>query len=512
MEVKKSEKDEIKRIAEGSLVAFITLVHPNRLLGAVHKELIQWWTREDAKSHQLTLLPRDHMKSALIAYRVAWEITKNPAIRVMYVSSTAGLAIKQVKFIKDILTCDKYRQYWPEMIQERKSEREKWAETQFSVDHPKRKEENVRDATVFAAGLTTTITGLHCDIAVLDDVVVMDNAYTAEGRDKVERQYSFLASIEASDAREWAVGTRYHPKDLYANLLSRRVTLFDSEGEIIEEDPLFEVFERKVETAGDGTGEFLWPRQMRSDGKFFGFDQNILAKKKAQYIDQTQFRAQYYNDPNDLENAPIKAEYFLYYDPKHIQRADGKLYYKGSRLNVFAAIDFAYSLRKEADFTTIVVIGVSAERKFYVLEIDRFKSKLISDYFQHILRLFQKWDFRTLRAEVTAAQEVIVEDLRANYIRPYGLALTIDKDRPIKDKDTKILSILQNRYKNGQIYHYVGGNCQILEEELVLLHPAHDDVKDALSAAVDVAIPPSAGATRQRESHYEAGNRFGGFL
>src|SRR5688500_15281986 len=104
-----SKVQAIRDRAEADLETFIKLVHPQRVLGSIHTELIQWWTKQDAKSHQLVLLPRDHMKSALVAYRVAWEITKNPAIRILYISSTSQLAIKQAKFIKDILTCPQYR-------------------------------------------------------------------------------------------------------------------------------------------------------------------------------------------------------------------------------------------------------------------------------------------------------------------------------------------------------------------------------------------------------------------
>ncbi len=140
--------------------------------------------------------------------------------------------------------------------------------------------------------MDTGITGLHCDIAVLDDVVVKENAYSLEGREKVATQYSLLSSIEGSDAREWAVGTRYFVQDLYQTMLEFTVDQYDGEGNITGSDPLYEVFERKVEDRGDGTGEFLWPRQQRSDGKWFGFDQRILAEKRAKYIDKLQFRAQ----------------------------------------------------------------------------------------------------------------------------------------------------------------------------------------------------------------------------
>ena len=89
------------------------------------------------------LLPRDHQKSAMIAYRVAHHITKNPEATVLYVSATANLAEKQLKAVKDVLLSDIYRFYWPEMVNEMEGKRERWAADEISVDHPKRKAEGV---------------------------------------------------------------------------------------------------------------------------------------------------------------------------------------------------------------------------------------------------------------------------------------------------------------------------------------------------------------------------------
>lgn len=517
MQSRSDKKALIRQQAEADLEAFIRLVHPGRVLGGIHREIIRWWNREEAKSHQLLLMPRDHQKSALVAYRVAWAITRNPAIRVLYISSTANLAIKQLKFIKDILTSDIYRFYWPEMVNPEEGKREKWTETEISVDHPKRKEEAVRDPTVFTAGLTTSITGLHCDVAVLDDVVVRENAYTEEGRDKTKQQYSLLSSIEGADAKEWAVGTRYHPKDLYNDMVEMEVDVFDDYGELAGSEPLYEKFECQVESYGDGTGEFIWPRQQRADGKWFGFDQTILAKKRAQYLDRTQFRAQYYNDPNDASEAAISRDYFQYYDKAHLTRREGKWYYRAYRLNIFAAIDFAYSLGKKSDYTSIVVIGVDQNSNYYVLDIERFKTKQVSEYFSKVLQMHQKWDFRKIRAEVTAAQEVIVEELKNNYIRKYGLALSVEGVRPTRhqgSKEERMEAILQPRYANGQVWHYQGGNCQTLEDELVLQNPPHDDVKDALSSALEMAVAPSRASSpdtaRAARQSIIGSTRFGG--
>jgi phage terminase large subunit-like protein len=450
----------------------------------------------------------------LIAYRVAWEITKNPAICVLYISSTSTLAEKQLKAIQDILTSPVYTRIWPDMVNAQEGKREKWTTTEFSVDHPERKKEGVRDATVFAAGLTTSITGLHCDIAVLDDTVAPENAYSGEGRNKVKKQYSQLSSIENPGAHEWVVGTRYHPKDLYQSLLDMEEDIFDSNGEIDGANPVYEKFERVVESMGDGTGEFIWPRQRRADGKWFGFDSKVLARKKAQYLDKTQFRAQYYNDPNDPDGQTIGNTGFQYYDRTQLRQQDGYWTYHGKRLNVFAAIDFAFSKSRRSDYTALVVVGVDSEWNYYVLDIERFKTDKISDYFKVIRDTHTKWDFRKIRCETTVAQMMIVKDLKENYIKPHGLFLSVDEFRPTRSmgsKQERMAATLEPRYDNQQMWHYKGGNCQTLEEELIVAHPPHDDVMDALTAAVDVAVAPSRRASRKkRTGNVISHSRFGG--
>lgn len=507
--------EEIRQAAEADLEVFIALVAPQRVLGAVHQDLIRWWNRENAKDHQLVLLPRGHQKSAMIAYRVAWEITRNPAITVLYISATANLAEKQLKAIKDILSSKIYRRYWPDMIHPDEGKREKWSVGEIAIDHPLRAEEGVRDPTVFTAGLTTNIVGLHCDLAVLDDVVTGQNAYTEEGRTKTAEQYSLLSSIENPGAREWIVGTRYHPKDLYSELVSMEYEEYDDEGEVINKELVYETLEHVVEDRGDGTGEYLWPKQRRADGKWFGFDPGILAKKRAQYLDKSQFRAQYYNDPNDPEGQLIGNDRFQYYDRKFLEQRDGRWYFKNKVLNVFAAIDFAYSLSKKADFTALVVIGIDADGFIYVMDIDRFKTDRISDYYDHVVHSHVKWGFRKLRAETNAAQKVIVRDLKDQYIRPNGLALAIDEHNPTRHlgaKEERMMASLQPRYDNLSVFHYKGGHCQTLEEELVLKHPPHDDVKDALMCAIDIAVPPSGSARRSKriDPTVVFSSRFGG--
>lgn len=508
----KDKHEQTRLAAEADFEFFIRLTQPLRMLGAVHTEWIKWMTRPGSKPRKLSLLPRDHQKSAIAGLYAAWRLTRDPAIKILYISSTSTLAIQQLKFIKDILTSDIYRIFWPEMVNADEAKRTKWSETAITVDHPIRKELYIRDPSVFIAGLTTSVTGLHPDLIVMDDVVVYDNAYTEEGRSKVLLQYSFLASVESAKGEQFVVGTRYDPNDLYHTMMTKTLRI---SGE--KEEPLYDVFERQVENLGDGTGEFLWPRQKSPNGMEFGFDERILAEKRSLYEgNETQFYAQYYNNPNMGENAGIPRSSFQYYDKNALRLYNGVWHYRDKRLNIFAAIDFAYTTKKSSDYTAIVVVGVDSYNNYYVLDIDRFKSGHIPDYYDHLLKMHQKWGFWQVTAEATAAQQVIINDLKINYIRPNGLGLTIKEYKPNKyvgAKEERMDAVLKPRYLNGQMWHYLGGWCQTLEEELIFAKPPHDDIKDTLTTCLISAIPP----TDHRSHNYNrykldemSSSRFGG--
>lgn len=434
----------------------------------------------------------------------------------MYMSATAGLAEAQLNLIKTILDSPIYRRYWPEMTDKEEGRRTKWSMSEITVDHPLRKAEQIRDPTVFTAGLTTNMVGRHCDIAALDDVVVPDNAYTEEGREKTKAQYSLLASIENPGAQEWIVGTRYHPTDLYSNLIDMKEEVYDENGDISDSELVYELFERQVEDRGDGTGDFLWPAERRHDGKLYGFNRELLAKIRAKYIDKTQYYAQYYNNPNVGEDSGIAKSRFQYYDRKLVVNKNGAWFVRGKQVNVFAAVDFAFSLSKKADYSAIVVVGMDSDGNIFILDTERFRTDRISTYFERIRDLHVKWNFRKLRAETTVAQQAIVRELKEQYFKPHGLALSVDEHHPTRhegSKEERIQSILGPRYENLAIWHYQGGNCHLLEEELIQAHPAHDDLKDALAAAIDIAVPPRGFGSNTRgrdETNVIFSDRFGG--
>lgn len=501
--------EEVRELAEADLYTFACLVNPERVYGEVHKQVFKF-LQDCETPNQLLLLPRAHMKSHCIAVWCAWWVTVHPETSILYVSATTTLAEAQLYAIKNLLTSPIYQMYWPEMIHPDEGKREKWSTGMIAVDHPKRKTEGVRDMTIVAAGLSTNTTGLHADVIVPDDVVVPDNAYTEEGRRKCAAAMSQMASILNTGGLVKACGTRYHPADQYSIWKEQMVPEYDDDGEITGEVPIWEIKEEVVEV----NGKFLWPRTARSDGKLFGFDRKELARISAMYSDRTQFYAQYYNDPNDPESQRLTGDRFQYYDKKHLKLSAGQWYYKENKLNVYAAIDFAYTLGAKADYTAIVVIGINPDNEIFVLDIDRFKTDKIAEYYSHIMDMYQRWEFKKLRAEVTAAQSIIVRDLKDKF-RSNGTMIRIDEHKPTRhqgSKEERIAAVLEPRYADLQMWHYKGGYIPVLEEELMLARPRHDDVKDCLASAVEIAVAPKQ-RTRDRDVKSKAhmfNARFGG--
>lgn len=510
------EAKQIRETALSDLYFFAKLVNPGYMYGDVHKDIFKWLQDynlygqgDSLTSNKLIMLPRAHLKSHMVATWCAWIITKHPEVTILYVSATAELAETQLFAIQNIMGSTVYQRYFPEYLHPQEGLRERWSQRKFSVDHPKRKQEGIRDATVSTAGLTTNTTGWHADIIVADDLVVPENAYTEDGREAVSKKSSQFTSIRNAGGFTLACGTRYHPSDVYSVWKEQKYEIFNDDNEIVDRKEVWEIKEFVVET----DGVFIWPKAVRSDGKAFGFDMQTLARIKAEYSDIVQYYAQYYNNPNGVGLNRINRDKFQYYDRKYLKQQDGGWYFKNKRLNIYASIDFAFTLSKKSDYTAIVVIGIDSDNFIYVLDIERFKTDRISEYFDNIARMHSKWGFRKLRAEVTVAQSIIVRDLK-DRLREEGLRLSIDEYRPTRKEGTKeerIAAALEHRYDNMVIWHFKGGYTDVLEEELVLAKPPHDDVKDALASVVEIAIKPKSSSDYEKRTNIiQFNSKFGG--
>ncbi len=502
---------EIRDYALNDLEAFIRLVAPYQLLAHCHIELCDW-IKKHYYEHKLVLWPRDHGKSRMAAFYTAWEICRDPSVTIIYGSATAEKAEEQLRFVKTILESKQVFKYFPNLINMEEGKRASWNKTYIIVDHPRRAENGVVDSTVMTCGLEKTITGKHCNRLVLDDIVVPENN-TEQGRKDVNAWLAQAASIMSADSVIFDVGTRYHPRD--AHQMAMDMTYDDpiesEDGEILfEPRSMFSVNIANVEE----DEEFLWPRSQRRDGKWFGFNRQILAKKRAVYEaagEITQFYAQYYNDPNDKSTAPISRDLFKYYEREDLEFTVGMWSVEGRPCYMYAAVDLAATTKNQSDFTALTVGAIDTLGNRYLIAAVQMKTDKMSVIDNEIQRLYDSYQFKKLRIEAVGGFKLVAKDLE-DRLHASGIRIPVDIYTPPsrEGKEMRVNGILEPLYQSGAVYHYRSGNAQILEDQLCSANPMNDDLKDSWAMCCELMEPIRHIRKKKPRNVIQFHPRFGG--
>ncbi len=517
---KTSDRQKVIDLCEHNLFAFAKLLNPHYSYGEIHEEVFAWLSDPEANARQLLLLPRGHLKSHCLAVYAVWRITYKPWVSIVYLSAGEDLAKDQIYAIKNMMTSDTYRYYWPEMLNAEEGQREQWSAYSFNVDHPERKRRGIRDHTIIVKTVRSNAIGLHCDELLSDDVVVPAFAYTASGRAEVQRALAQFTSILNPGGKIKAVGTRYHPDDAYQAMIEAEFPLWDPDKKVFEgKANLWDVFQRETEDVGNGTGNFIWPRTFNPDtGEGYGFDHQILAIIRADYESKgelAQYFCQYYNDPNAIALQRIDRSKFQYYDPKNLTLSGSSITYGGQRLAVFAAMDVAWTTSESSDYTAIAVIGVDHDNNIFVLDLQQFKTSTFADYYQQVIELHHKWGFKKIRVETNAGGHFVKQELE-RYVRQNGDVLSVEGKPTVNaegKKPERHAATLEWRYDAQKVWHFKGGLTAELEDQIILERPRHDDLVDAFVAAIEIAKPPGKrihGHVTNVDDNVYYDSRFGG--
>ncbi len=524
--VQSQEEQELRELCEADLYTFARTVFPDRYYGDVHKEFFHYLQHDKARN-KLGLIPRDHQKSHCMAVLATWLITLEPWITINYVSANKDLIEAQMEAIEHVLKTKIHRRLWPQMMNytnERGIDKHKptgkWQAKLFQIDHPDREDRAVRDPTIRAATVRSGSTGMHSNVTIYDDLVTDENWESLADKRDVLKCYKNFAKISTTGSMFYAVGTRYGDDDLYAHMMELTYTVAGVE------KPMWSVFHRVVEDSPDRTGDgnFVWPRMEMPNGESYGFDEEELAIKKSNLRidgDVTGFYAQYYNDPNDSSLDRLNRNDFRYYESRLLREEGGVWQYKGEPLKLTAAADLAFTEvgsanAKMNDYTAMAVIGMDAEGFVYLLALERFQTDDYDVYYNAIMDLHDYWGFREITIETNNGGQLVkryVED----QVRKHGGSLLVNGQATTTNagkKEERIRQVLYPRYKASTILHGKFGLTKLLEEELVLNRPPHDDLKDVLSIVIAAAKPRLARGTGRKRTVVgnvvNARSRFGG--
>lgn len=513
---------ELRLHAEQDFWFFLQLMNPGYKYSDVHQEFantLQASFEENVDC--LGLLPRGHLKSHILANFAVWLITRDPTESIVYTAYSADFAEKQVFAMKQILASDRYAHLWPENIQGGKKGqrycRTLWRSHEIMLDNPKLKEMNSREPSVSVGQLNSPKTGYHPTVLMFDDIVVIDrsgnypSAHKIEGRKQVREVVASLNNTLPASGRRFAVGTRYHPDDQYGRWIEERVKEYavNTAGEevAIGEKKVWTVFRREVEE----DGVFLWPARKDDLGRIHGFTKQILEGRRVAELDAAgnleQYWAQYYNRVNSVDLNRLDRSTFQYYERQQlVQVKDGRqprwaiavdedVHYN---LSLYAAIDLAYSVATKADYSAIAVIGIDPLGNIYVLDVVRYKTEDFQVHADKLVEQVNRWGFNRVRIEANGPQKANPARLQ-RLINDMGHHVIFTPFTDQTPKQERLASILEPKYQLHKVFHCKSLPLMTeLEDQLEQLKPKHDDLKDALATAIEVARPPARTSTRRR--------------
>ena len=277
--------------------------------------------------------------------------------------------------------------------------------------------------------------------------------------------------------------TRWHYYDLYSYIL---------------EDEDEKDWETYIEKAIRDDGSLSFPSRLT---KTFLQEQR---NSQGSYV----FSCQYLNSPVSEETQCFKRDYFKYWggvgDPYPV--SDGKRVL----LNIYILIDRAFSSKETADYTAVVVVGVSSSNNIYVLDALRKRCGL-QELTEIVFRFQTKYGKERVKGiglETINFEEAFsfFQEQMKKKNRFFILTRLMPGSR--QSKNGRIETALASRYANGVIYHR---KRMIDFEDELLRFPVgtHDDLIDAFSYITQMMNPPTDPKFELEGIEYQPSGFFG---
>lgn len=173
----------------------------------------RWFRLQLDNRRTMILAPRGHGKSTIctVAY-VLWKLLQNRDARILIVSNTADQADALLGEMKlQAETSEPLRQLFGDL------RGGLWRANKLTVAGRKG---IFKEASVTSIGVEGAVISRHYDVIILDDVVDEENASSANARRKLRNWYAkvLLPCLEPGGELH-VLGTRYHPRDLYAGMM-----------------------------------------------------------------------------------------------------------------------------------------------------------------------------------------------------------------------------------------------------------------------------------------------------
>lgn len=282
------------------------------------------------------LAPRGSGKSTWYGMFVAWVLGHNPDCQIIYCSYSESVALSRSRLIQRIISSDRYRQTFPEILPGKR-----WSASDWEIDKRFTGITDLEsDYSLLAVGAGGSITSKRSKLIIIDDPVrSSESIENPDIREKLVTNWEeVLRPTLIPGGRVIVVGTRFRADDLFATTFTR-----SKDWELIEQSAIIENPLTELE-------ESYWPERypledlikMRDDSPIsFSFQfQNVIVRTKETSI-----------------------------DPKWIIRGEVETDVTKFDSLVIGA-DLSSGLRETNDWT-VFTLGGRIGQKFYILDVVR---------------------------------------------------------------------------------------------------------------------------------------------
>lgn len=471
---------------KNDITLFAKIVLPKHVkmeFAECHQELFKILNAEHPK--KCVIFPRGIGKSTIASliyplYRICYSLEK-------FIVITSESYQQSVMFLESIKDELEFNERLKALFGDLRNP-EKWSEGEI---------ETTNGIKIMAKGSRQKHRGLkyghsRVTLEIMDDFESESNTETPELREKIKRWVdgAVLPSLDAQGSIIF-IGTIVH-QDSYLNSIRE-------DPNYLTNDPRFH------QIIDDGWEKSLWPERWSVKG----IKQLRDEYDRKGYIDL--FYQEFMNQPMSPDSQLFKPKYIAYWDGE-IVIDDGGVWLKHTKdfkgedekveyLATFFGVDPAMG-KVRGDYTVIMVIGVSAEGKVYVLEYVR--SRIApTETIEEIFRLYNKYKPRRVTIETTAFQEVLAENLR-NECKKRNIWISVNEIKPRKSKAVKFsdrLTGLEPRFR--QKFVLLNRDHKELYQELISFPLGKsDDCIDGLYNSIDGSYPPER-KTYSKDSDYK---------
>jgi predicted phage terminase large subunit-like protein len=379
--------------------------------------------------------PRDSAKTTYSTALIAWVIGLNPNVRIIVTSYNLEIAQAISVYAKNLVESPRYREVFPWI---RRSH--KWAERQWLV----KRDVFLKDPTVLAVGMSGGLASRRADLVLIDDPIKSSiDIANKEVRLGMRTWFSeVLAPCVVPGGRILVACTRYRVDDIH--------------GTTFTEDNGWQVIVQKAIVERDGVEISYWPER---------YSLESLQKKREE--NPAAFASQYQNSPLPVGTAVIRPEWVVRL-PKS----------KQFRFLVLG-IDPAISKKETADYSALVLVGLTRQGKFQTISQTRGRWTL-RELLAKVFGVCDQWEDYPLRIviETIAYQAAIAQELKRQILLE-DRDIRVKEIKPKGDKESRLYGVTGLMECGDHSFVEGARFSELLDELLNFGSLEHDDLADA---------------------------------